>query len=126
MLKEMNYEEILSKTKVLEYYDILVNEENAVLVQVTFKIPGEPDSPKFYYSGGDHGILMKNKRTIILCDYIHTDIHDLISNCSKILFVETPERDNYMPEYEADLIEYEGLDALCKQLLADIEKRREK
>ena len=125
MLNNMHYDEILAKTKILGNYDVLVNDEDEVLIHLIFKVPGETESPKFYYSGGHHGLLMKNNRTVILCDFLHPDTHKIIAARDKILFVESTDGETALAEYEAEINFIEGVDAICERLLADDEKRRQ-
>ena len=119
MLEKMSYEEIHARTKILHSYDILINDDNEVLVCLKLKIPGEPANPKFYYEGGQHGFLIKNERSIILCDCLHEGTHQIISQCDKVLFVETNDQNEILTEYEAKVIPLEGVDQLGDKLLRD-------
>ena len=124
MLDKMSYDEIRARTKILHYYDVLVNDDNEVLLCLKLRIPGEPKSPKFYYDGGKHGFLTKNERTIIMCDYLHEGTRQIISQCEKVLFVETNEEDGILSEYEAEVILIEDIEKLGDKLLSD-EKAKE-
>ncbi len=119
MLDKISYSEIHARSKILHYYDVLINDDNEVLLCLNLKIPGEPKSPKFYYEGGKHGFLIKNERSIILCDYLHEGTHQIISQCDKVLFVETDDKKDILTEYEAEVILLEGIDQLGERLLCD-------
>ena len=119
MFKEMNYKDIKEKTKVLSNYDVLVNEDDEVLIVVPFKVPGEPDNAILYYSGGNHAFLLKNHRTIVMCDFLNPEVHEVIVKNKVILIVESVDQEPVAAEYEAKLIIIEGMDEIGDKLLED-------
>lgn len=122
MLLNKSFEEIKSKTRMLNNYDVLVNEDEEVLICINLKIPGELEEGAFYYSGGYHGFLIKNHRSIVLCDYLNNETHDIIYKNEKILIVEVKEGKGILAEYEVPLIKVEGIDELAKRIIADKDK----
>lgn len=119
MIDNMDYETIKSKTRVAGYYDVLVNEDEEVLIAIPFKVPGEPDEPKLYYSGGVHAFFMKNHRTITLCDHLNPEVRSIIANNSKVLIVELNSEKTIDAEYEAELVLQEGIDSIAQRVLED-------
>jgi hypothetical protein len=119
MLDKMGYDAIKAKTRIVGYYDVLVNEDEEVLFAIPFKIPGEPTNPLFYYSGGMHAFLVKNHRTIVMCDFINPDVRSTITKNSKVLLVQLDEEQSVSEEYEAEIVSLDGLDDIGSRLLED-------
>lgn len=119
MLDNMDYETIKAKTKVAGYYDVLVNEDDEVLIAIPFKVPGEPGEPMLFYSGGEHALLMKNHRTITLCDYLNPEVRSIIAKNSKIVIVELNSEKTIDAEYEAKLVMQNGIDSIARRILED-------
>jgi len=124
-IKKLSYEDIREKTKILGYYDVLVNENDEVLIGLNISIPGECVDSKFYYDGGEHAFLVKNNRSIILCDYINEGARSSISKAEKILFMECTNAGKDIEEYEVNSVKFEGLDSIAKKLLEDLDENED-
>lgn len=115
-----SYEDILSMDT-LGYYDILTNEEEEVLIVFPKKEMGTRDQAKFYYDGGAHGILQKNKDGFLICDFIHPGVREAITKQKKVFIGEVDKNASStenLEEYEATVIFCRGLERVLEQVLS--------
>ncbi|NLO41230.1 MAG: hypothetical protein GX115_17410 [Ruminiclostridium sp.] len=119
MLDKMDFQTIKAKTKIVGYYDILTNDNDEVMIAIPFQIPGEPDKPTFYFSGGAHAFLMKNHRNIVMCDFVNPQVRPIILKNTKVLIAEMNQDKDMAGEYEAELVRLEGLDEIGTRLLEE-------
>lgn len=98
---------------VLEYYNILQNEDDDILLVVPRDLPGMPDEPVFYYDGGQHGILADGRMPVIVCDHIHKEVRKVMENCEEILVYASQNAAEDLPE-DAPATEVEPAEFMAK------------
>ena len=125
--------------KVLTCYNILQNDDDELLFVI--KRLDSPEkwnrSPRLYYDGGPHAILLKNDELVVVCDHIHPEIRKLVGDSENILFAEhssdmpegiqeTPEEyEKYIQEeYEAEVLIQPGIEAIAEELMRLGEKEK--
>ena len=82
----------------LRFYNFLSNDDDEILLKLPGYFKGDALEPKFYYSGGKHAILLRNKYQRIICDEIHPEIRKLIPKNKSILVYESDTRREYLAE----------------------------
>jgi acyl carrier protein len=115
--------------KVLSYYDILENDDGEIMFAMKyFNSPRiEGHNPTMYYDGGQHSILLKNDKLVVICDFIHPGVRKILSGVKTVLCAELvsamlsegqeENNDNILEEYEAELEFYEGIEGIAEELM---------
>lgn len=106
-MREISYEQLESReTIVLNYYDILENDDHEFLITSPVCIPGLKDEPTFYYGGGQHAILMKNAVVSVICDYVHPGVRERLLAVPEVLIAELPKgTEVVLDEYMATVVQ---------------------
>lgn len=107
--------------KVLEKYDILVNDEDEMLFGVD-SLGISKGAPKLYYDGGPHAVFLKNEGQAVICDYINPAVRAQLLGLKEVLFVETqPHAKNDDPEiddaYQVEVQACTGVTELAEALM---------
>lgn len=112
---------------VLSHYSILNNEDGEFLIGISTIPTQETEHPTLYYDGGAHGLLVKNSRTLVLCDYINTLIRRDLAGCGEVAVAEMPGDlpcDAAEPDdepvitavYKAEVVFCDGIEKLAERL----------
>jgi len=118
-MNEVSIEELKKCTVRIEgYYDILENDDNEFLITVKQTDSPIEDGcpPRFYYDGGEHGILLKNNKTVTICDYVNPGVRGRMGKVLSILFAELKDG-AIAEEYHAEVINQPGISKIAEELM---------
>ena len=121
-LTSMNFNELSKIAIQLGRYDILCNDSDEILIVIPRKLPSDHNEAKFYYDGGEHGILVKNRNTVVICDGVNEGVRDLLYTRKEVLFFEKDEKLGHELEYMVPLIQCRGVETFANKLLKAINK----
>lgn len=107
---------------VLSSYSILENDDGEFLIGISAELPPDTECPTFFYDGGAHGLLLKNSRTLVLCDFINPGARKGLSGCSEVTVAEMPEDAagddgaEIKTAYKAAVVSLSGIEKLSERL----------
>lgn len=122
LLAEMDFKQFTLGSVVLGYYDILQNDEDEILIVMPLRLAEPLDEPRFYYDGGEHGVLVKNRQTSVVCDNVNPAVRALLATRKEVLFYEKDEASGYELEYMVPLVRCSGVEKFAARLIRELKK----
>ena len=95
---------------IYDYNFITDAEDDGLTLQLPGYFKGEALIGELHYNGGEHGIFVRNKHQLLLCDYIHEGVRELLNNTCDIFISETDSKREYMGR-----IVHDDIDALVEE-----------
>ncbi|MCR4655271.1 MAG: CbrC family protein [Lachnospiraceae bacterium] len=97
---------------IYNYYFITDAEDDGLTLQIPGYFKGEALIGELHYNGGEHGIFVRNKHQLLLCDYINEGVRALLNNTCDIFVSETDSKREYMGR-----IVHDDIDAMAEEAL---------
>ncbi|MCR5675786.1 MAG: CbrC family protein [Lachnospiraceae bacterium] len=87
-------------------------EDNDLTLEIPGYFKGVPLVKELHYNGGEHGIYVRNAHQMLLCDFIHEGVRELLSQAHDIFLSETDAKQDYMIR-----VVHDDIDALAEEAL---------
>ncbi len=70
-----------------EAYVAMPTTENEIIFAISVKM-GEPKSPHLLYDGDEHALLYRDKKDVVLLDYLNSEVQKILQDSQKIYIAE--------------------------------------
>lgn len=86
-------------------YNFLMNDSDEVALELPGYYKGNAQICEFHYNGGEHGIFVRNKHQCMICDNIHPDLRQHLTELSEIVVFEVDTLRDYTAKVIIDDID---------------------
>lgn len=106
----------------LEEYDILENDDGAIMFAIPILPRGDEKDAILFCDGGEHAILFKGPYRLIICDFLHPEIREKLTLREEILCIESQNPDMETGGYTARVVNRPKTSELATILLHRLKK----